>query len=135
MIQQLWYKIASWVGRKHTKNSHHYSLVVKFRSGIYRRYALRGKDLKLSVVEVQGQNLWMIYSNSQWIPIRRLLDANSPLSNATISSVKLRRLLSSGGYEEVRSSRYHLLQMNECGKRKLVSGGMKTHNEHCRTTQ
>ncbi len=71
----------------------------------------------------------------QWIPIRRLVEENSPLSNAMISSVRLRKLSLSGEYEEVPSSRYRLLQMNECGKQRLVSGGTKTHNEHCQTTQ
>ena len=110
-------------GPRRTGNSSLCSIVVKFQSGTYLEYDLRVHPSKHSEVELLGQSLLRICSGSPLRSFAPLLDVGSVLSNATIYAVRLHRLSSWAGSEEVPLSVSVTLQTTESDEPSQDSGG------------
>ena len=78
-------------GLKPTVNLSQCSIVVKFLSGTYLEFVLRGQCLKPSEVEQVAQSLWKTSSSSLLKSFGLPQVENSLPSNATISAVRLHK--------------------------------------------
>ena len=125
-------KTARLVGLRLTRSLSPYLLVVKFQDGTYLKYALLVPDSKLLEVVRLAQSHWMICLGSQWIHLEEVLDGSSPPSNATISSVRLRKLWWSEESVDRLLSAFQILPMNGCVMLRLEHGGKLILKEHLR---
>ena len=91
-------------GLKPTENLSACSIQVKFQSGTYLEYDLRGQHLKPSAVEHLVQNLLSICLTSPSPYLGKLMAVNCPQLNATICAVRLHRSSLSGVSEGPLSS-------------------------------
>ena len=105
-IRRLLCRIQRLVGQRRSANSSLFLLEVKYQNGMFQRFVLREQDLKLLEVGQADHNHWRICLDSPVIPLDDPQGENLLQSNAMISSVKLRRLLSSEEFDALLSSRF-----------------------------